>query len=77
MKILSEGIQEKGAKKKTGGFPEIISEKDDFVIKKYVKELVIDKIIYIDIPEVFKIDEPALLQSLISIISSSEVISTK
>ncbi len=56
---------------KTGGFPEIIYEKDDLVIKKYVKELVIDKIIYIDIPEVFKIDEPALLQSLISIISSS------
>ncbi len=56
---------------KTGGFPEIIYEKEDLVIKKYVKELVIDKIVYIDIPEVFKIDEPALLQSLISIISSS------
>ncbi len=56
---------------KTGGFPEIISEKDDLVIKKYVKELVIDKIIYIDIPDVFKIDEPPLLQSLITIISSS------
>jgi predicted AAA+ superfamily ATPase len=56
---------------KTGGFPELIYEKDNLVIKKYVKELVIDKIVYIDIPEVFKIDEPALLQSLISIISSS------
>jgi len=56
---------------KTGGFPELINEKDDLTIKKYIKELVIDKIVYIDIPEVFKIDEPALLQSLISIISSS------
>lgn len=56
---------------KTGGFPELIYEKDDLRIKKYVKELVIDKIVYIDIPEVFKIEEPPLLQSLISIISSS------
>ncbi|MDP2925194.1 MAG: ATP-binding protein [Nanoarchaeota archaeon] len=56
---------------KTGGFPELIYEKDNLNIKKYVKELVIDKIVYIDIPEVFKIDEPALLQTLISIISSS------
>ena len=56
---------------KTGGFPELIKEKNEFGIKKYIKELIIDKIVYIDIPEVFKIDEPALLQNLISIISSS------
>jgi len=56
---------------RTGGFPELIKEKNDFNIKKYIKELIIDKITYIDIPEVFKIDEPVLLQNLISIISSS------
>lgn len=56
---------------KSGGFPELIDQKDDFKIKKYVKELVIDKIIYIDIPLVFEIEEPELLQKLLSIVSSS------
>ena len=56
---------------KTGGFPEIINETDDMTIKKYIKELIVDKIVYIDIPEVFNIEEPALLQTLIAIISSS------
>ncbi|MBI2451954.1 ATP-binding protein [Candidatus Pacearchaeota archaeon] len=56
---------------KSGGFPELIAEKDDVKIKRYVKELIIDKIVYIDIPKVFEIDEPELLQRLISIISSS------
>lgn len=56
---------------KTGGFPELIYKKEDFKIKKYIKELIIDKIIYMDIPLVFDIDEPELLQKLLSIISSS------
>ena len=56
---------------KTGGFPELLYEKDGFTIQKYIKELVIDKIVYIDIPEVFKIEEPSLLRDLISIVSSS------
>ena len=41
--------------------------KDSFKIKKYVKELVIDKIVYIDIPWVFEIEEPLLLQGLMAI----------
>jgi len=36
-----------------------------------VKELIIDKIIYMDIPSVFEIDEPELLQRLLSIVSAS------
>lgn len=55
---------------KIGGFPELLDEYEDFKIKKYIKELIIDKIVYIDIPEVFEIEEPELLQRLISIISS-------
>src|SRR3989344_1384022 len=56
---------------KTGGFPELINERDELKIKKYIKELIIDKIVYIDIPEVFSIDELPLLKDLISIVSSS------
>ena len=66
--------QIKGELKKytiSGGFPELIDEEDEVKIKKYVKELIIDKVIYIDIPKVFEIEEPELLQSLISIVSSS------
>lgn len=56
---------------KTGGFPELINEKSDEKIKAYVKESIIDRLVYIDIPQVFKIEEPELLIKLISIISSN------
>jgi len=56
---------------KTGGFPEIVNEKSEEKIKAYIKESVIDRIVYIDIPQVFKIEEPELLVRLISIISSN------
>lgn len=56
---------------KAGGFPELIEENDENKISRYVKELVIDKIIYIDIPKAFKIEEPELLSRILSIISSN------
>ncbi len=56
---------------KTGGFPELVNEKNDEKIKAYIKEFVIDRLAYIDIPQVFKIDEPELLVKLINIISSN------
>ncbi len=56
---------------KTGGFPELINEDSEVKISKYMKELVIDKVIFIDIPNVFKIDEPALLSNILSVISSN------
>ncbi len=54
-----------------GGFPELINEHEEQKINKYIKEMVIDKIIYIDIPRSFNIEEPALLESLLSIISNN------
>ncbi|MBU2638385.1 MAG: ATP-binding protein [Nanoarchaeota archaeon] len=54
-----------------GGFPELIGETDPEKIGMYVKELVVDKIIYMDIPQAFKIDEPELLSRIFMIISSS------
>lgn len=56
---------------KIGGFPELIKENDENKISRYVKELVIDKIIYIDIPKAFKIEEPELLSRILSVISSN------
>jgi predicted AAA+ superfamily ATPase len=56
---------------RTGGFPELAQEYDNAKISRYIKETVIDKIIYIDIPLAFKIEEPALLESILSIISNN------
>lgn len=54
-----------------GGFPELMNEYEEQKINKYIKEMVIDKIIYIDVPKSFNIEEPALLESLLSIISNN------
>lgn len=54
-----------------GGFPELIKETEPEKIGMYVKELVIDKIIYIDIPQVFSIDEPELLIKIFMIIANN------
>ena len=54
-----------------GGFPELIDERDSVKIDKYVKELIIDRVVYIDIPTAFGIDEPQLLERILSIISAA------
>ncbi|MFW5847206.1 MAG: ATP-binding protein [Nanoarchaeota archaeon] len=54
-----------------GGFPELIFEKDRAVIFKYIKETVIDRIIFLDIPSCFDIDEPELLRRIFAIISAN------
>jgi len=53
-----------------GGFPELIDVKEGMKINKYIRELVIDRVIFIDIPKVFDIEEPELLVKILSIISS-------
>ncbi|MCX7661697.1 MAG: ATP-binding protein [Candidatus Omnitrophica bacterium] len=40
---------------KTNGFPELANTKDSMVIHRYVRDLVIDKIIFKDIPQIFKV----------------------
>lgn len=51
----------------TLGFPELVGIKDKEVIKKYVKEGLIEKIIYSDIPKLYKIKDIAILESLLRI----------
>lgn len=50
------------------GFPELVGIKDKDVIRKYVKESIIEKVIYKDLPQLFKIKDIAVLESLLGII---------
>lgn len=52
---------------RTMGFPELISITDKEIIKKYVQESIVDKIIYKDISALFKIKDVSVLQSLLNI----------
>jgi predicted AAA+ superfamily ATPase len=48
-----------------GGFPEIVGEDDDEIIKNYIKSSVLEKIIYEDIPAVFNIRRKDILYSIL------------
>ena len=50
------------------GFPEIINENKEF-IKKYIKENVVEKIIYRDIPQIIPIENPEILSQMFNIIA--------
>ena len=52
----------------TLGFPELVNVKDKSIIKKYVKESIVEKIFYVDIPQLFKISDVSVLESLLSIL---------
>lgn len=47
-----------------GAFPELVQEEDSTVIRKYIHDLVVRKIIYRDIPAMFDIRRPDLLFEL-------------
>jgi predicted AAA+ superfamily ATPase len=49
------------------GFPEII-DADKEIIEKYIKENIIEKIIYCDIPQIFPIRDVVILENLFKII---------
>jgi predicted AAA+ superfamily ATPase len=54
-----------------GAFPEIVKEKDEEVIRKYINDLVVKKIIYRDIPRIFEIKRKDLLFSLFKYICNN------
>ncbi len=49
------------------GFPEIVNEGKE-IVNKYIQENVIEKIIYKDIPQIFPVKEPAILEQAFKII---------
>lgn len=75
--IKSQKIQEKEIKAmfyeyaKKGGFPEFVEENNQEFIKEQIKNIIIDRIIYQDIPEVFNIKEPNKLLALMKIIANN------
>ncbi len=52
----------------TLGFPELVNIKDKSIIKKYVKESIVEKIFYMDIPRLFKISDASVLEPLLNIL---------
>jgi len=52
-----------------GGFPETFSLEKEREFRGYVRALVVDKIVYKDIPGIFKIEEPDLLKTLLELIA--------
>lgn len=55
---------------KKGGFIEITAEEDDFKIKTYSKSI-LERIIFSDIPQSFKIREPQILKAIIELVASN------
>jgi hypothetical protein len=53
---------------KINGFPELVNIKDNMIIHKYLRESVIDKIIFKDIPHLFKIRNADILEEILDII---------
>jgi uncharacterized protein len=49
------------------GFPELVDIKDKEIIKKYIKESIIEKVIYRDIANLFNIKDISILESLLNI----------
>jgi len=54
-----------------GAFPEIVNETNEEVIRKYINDLVVKKIIYRDIPRIFEIKRKDLLFSLFKYICNN------
>lgn len=50
------------------GFPELVNVSDKIIIKKYLRESIVEKIIYRDLPQLVKIEDPAALESLLNIL---------
>lgn len=55
----------------TSGFPELVNETEHLFIKKYVKEGILEKAIYKDIPKRYRIDDPSLLERMMNIITNN------
>ena len=50
------------------GFPEMVNVRDKDVIKKYIKESIVEKIIYRDMANLYHIKDISLLESLLNIL---------
>jgi len=53
---------------KTQGFPELVGINDKEIIQKYIKESIVDKVIYRDIPQLFRIKHITVLEGLLGVL---------
>jgi len=51
----------------TMGFPEMVGVREKEIIRKYVKESIVEKAIYRDIPRLFRVRDVSILESLLNI----------
>ncbi len=51
---------------KSQGFPELVNVSEKNVVKKYLRESIVEKVIYRDLPQLVKIEEPAAIESLLN-----------
>jgi len=52
----------------TGGFPELVGAKDAALVRKYVRESILEKVLFSDVPRLFSIEEPSIMQAMMNII---------
>ena len=55
----------------SGGFPELVNIKDNDFIKNYIRETVVEKVLFRDIPLIYPIRDVSILESLFKIISGN------
>jgi predicted AAA+ superfamily ATPase len=53
---------------KTNGFPELVKTSDEMVIHKYLRETVVDKIVFKDIPQIFAVRNPEVVGEILDLI---------
>lgn len=52
----------------TQGFPELVGVKEKDIIRKYIRDSIVEKVVYRDIPKLFKIKDTTHIDSLLRII---------
>ncbi|MBI5635752.1 ATP-binding protein [Candidatus Micrarchaeota archaeon] len=52
----------------TGGFPEMIGKKDAKLIREYVKNSIVEKIVFSDMPRLYQIEEPAKVAAILDVL---------
>jgi len=53
---------------RTQGFPELVGVRDKVIIQKYIRESIVEKVLYRDIPQLFKIKQITVLESLLGML---------
>lgn len=55
----------------SGGFPELVNLENKEFIKNYIRETVVEKVLFRDIPQIFPIRDVSVLESIFRIIASN------